>query len=348
MKPILTLIVSFLYFFSFSQIAKDRNTDEVFINYVYNKRPGNYENALLYLEKKKEREGFHFNYKNQAEIKKFQEKLKVAEKDTQLAQLKTNKKLLTIGLIIIANFLIIGMVLFFIYFRRKGKQLKKVQTDLQNLKENEIHKINYARDQAISGLRKQFSTQLHNDVGSILIATSSFLKSKKKLENNEEDKNLWDDISEELQKVYNIVRKESHQIYDASFDNTQFLADLDKNIRVIFSGQSIDLHTKISIEKDKNLTPEIKLCILSTIREACTNILKYAKAKNVSIDLTNDDENIYLEISNDSRKRSPKTKQVSLGIGLINLNEQIKTLNGVFTANHTEDGFAISAEIPLK
>lgn len=319
--------------------------DEV---YQYEKSAGNYKTALLYLEKKNEKEKQTYIYNNELQIKKYKEKLNVAKKDIELANLQTNKKSLTIAVIIIANLLIIGTILTTIYFRRKAKQLKKVETDIKNFTENEIHKINYARDEAVSGLKKQFSTQLHNDIGSILVATSSFLKTKKKLETNTEDQELWDDISGELQKVYNIVRNESHQIYDSSFDNEKFLSDLEKNIRVIFSGQAIKLHSNIQIDKEKTLTPEIKLCILSTVREACTNIMKYSNAKNVSIDLTNNDENIYLEINNDGKKKRSKTSELSLGIGLRNLKEQIDKLGGRFITNFTTDSFTISTEIPLK
>lgn len=313
--------------------------------YKSEKKHGRYKEALKFYEKHNEIQEQNYFINNQLQVRKFKEKLKVAEKDVQLAKLQTNKKNLTLGVIIIANVLLIGTVFFIIYLRRKSKELKKLETNIETFAENEIYKINFARDQAVNNLKKQFSAQLHNDVGSILTATSTFLQSKKKIETEEQDKELWDDIITELNTVYNIIRNESHQMYDSERDNETFLNDLEKNIRIIFSGQQITLHTKINIEKNKTLTPEMKHCFLTMIKESCLNIIKYAKAKNVYIYLSNSTDKLYLTIKNDGAKINRKA---SSGIGLKTLEDEVLSLSGKFTKTSLPNGFQLSAEIPFK
>lgn len=313
--------------------------------YKSEKRNGRYKEALEFYEKHNEIQKQNYFINNQLQVRKFKEKLKVAEKDAQLASLHAHKKNLTLGVIIIANVLIMGAVLFIIYLRRKSKQLKKLETNIETFTENEIYKINFARDQAVNSLKKQFSAQLHNDVGSILTATSTFLQSKKKIETEKQDKELWDDIITELNAVYRIIRNESHQMYDSALDNETFVNDLEKNIRIIFSGQQISLHTKMMIDKDKTLTPEMKHCFLTMIKESCINIIKYAKAKNVYIDLSNCPGKLYLTIKNDGAKIKRKT---SSGIGLKTLEDEVLSLSGKFTKTSLPNGFQLSAEIPFK
>ncbi|WP_428069945.1 sensor histidine kinase [Chryseobacterium gambrini] len=311
----------------------------------YEKERNNFQEAYRIKAKELEIIKQDRNEKLNLQFRELEKKYNISKKNEQIAELNVKKKSLTITLIFLWNLIMISAVFIFFYIRKKKRQSQKLAQHLKNITENEIHKINYAKQTAVNELKKKFSLQLHTDIGSALIATANFLKVKRKLEPDVKALELWDSLQKELQKIYTIVRNESHKIYESSCDS-DFLDELEKNIQLIFANSNIiNLQTQFDISSQIELLPETKVSILMMIKEGCTNIIKYSTAHNVFIKINNDENFIHVEIKDDGKKIffSDKRKQ---GIGLQTLKETIENLNGKFSISKTESGFSINANMP--
>jgi signal transduction histidine kinase len=315
---------------------------------AYEKDQNNYQQALVYTEKRqqilddKRNEEFHLK------MREFEKNKDILEKNIEITKQDNDKKQLIIFLIIL-NYLFLLFIAFgYFYIRKKRKDSEILYSKIKDVTENQINQIIFAKEEAIKELKKQFSMQLHTDVGSMLIATVNFLKIKKKIEPKQEDHQMWDSMIQELQKIYIIIRQESHEIYEKSYSNQEYLLKLEKNIQLIFNSNNvISLHTNFDIQNKTELSVDTKLSIIKLIKEGCTNILKHAKAKNININLVEDETSVILEIKDDGKPKFFKDK-TGIGIGLKTLMDRILSMNGnlYFGKRENCDGFEIIASFP--
>jgi signal transduction histidine kinase len=65
-------------------------------------------------------------------------------------------------------------------------------------------------------------------------------------------------------------------------------------------------------------------------QEALANIAKHSKAKQVEVRLSRSDSRVYLVVSDDGVGFNPDESGKSGGLGLINMRERVRQLNGTF------------------
>ncbi|HBD42009.1 MAG TPA: histidine kinase, partial [Lachnospiraceae bacterium] len=98
--------------------------------------------------------------------------------------------------------------------------------------------------------------------------------------------------------------------------------------------------TKISLEYDVEgtLPNPIKYAFIAIVKEAVNNIQKHSNAKNASIRVCMHPGFYLLSIADNGTKISTTD---SRGIGLSNMEERVRALNGVIRFD-TENGFKIT------
>ncbi|WP_143884266.1 sensor histidine kinase [Chryseobacterium binzhouense] len=309
--------------------------------YTIEKNRGNYEKALLYQEEMtKINENNNFlNYR--LKVRELEQKNKESKREVEINKLKITKRNLIIFIIIIANIVFIILAYYYYQNRKKKKKLEMLQNEIRNITNYEKQKIEIEKEFAVQEIQKKISTQLHNDIGATLVTTINFFKVKRKIENKESDLAFWDALIEDLQKIYANVRTKSHELHTPVTQNkiNDFLQNLEKNINLVFKTQdNINLSTAFKIAPETELSYAQKLIILSTLKEGCSNIVKHSNAKNVDIKLTENQEEIILEIENDDKKKRIKTptKSYQSGMGLQMLKNEIESNNGtLITKNNS-------------
>lgn len=94
------------------------------------------------------------------------------------------------------------------------------------------------------------------------------------------------------------------------------------------------------------LNNELGLNIYRIVQEAITNILKYAKAKNVLIELIQHEQHISLSIEDDGVGFDHNN--ISSGIGIQNMKNRSEILQGTFSLeSKPKEGTSISVQIPI-
>ena len=95
----------------------------------------------------------------------------------------------------------------------------------------------------------------------------------------------------------------------------------------------------------EDLPDEYKTCIYRVVQEALRNVTRHARARNVQVNLVQNDEGLRLTIQDDGQGFFPERQK---GIGLLGMEERIVHLHGSF---HLESqpgkGARIDVELPF-
>ena len=205
--------------------------------------------------------------------------------------------------------------------------------------------FNYRLQQvkAIGKLRTKISSDLHDDVGSLL---SGLAMQTEMLEINAQEKD-----KPKLKKITEISREAISKMRDLvwSIDNRRErmvdliermneLADemlLPKTISYQINSRKLNINKKLPIA--------IKQHLFYIYKEAITNILRHSNATNVTVDFKNKRGHGYLIIKDNGTKNLDNT---STGLGLENMKMRARKLDSSIRF-YTKDGFTISIKLPI-
>jgi signal transduction histidine kinase len=96
----------------------------------------------------------------------------------------------------------------------------------------------------------------------------------------------------------------------------------------------------------EDIPDEHKTCVYRIVQEALRNAVRHAKAKTVSVDLTQDADRLVLSIKDDGQGFSP---QFEKGLGLLGMEERVTHLHGQFRVESRRgQGSSIHVELPLR
>jgi len=251
---------------------------------------------------------------------------------------------------IITVLLLIVILLFVIYLQRaKQKEMLLLQTqqkangEIYQLMLNQQTKVEEARQKE----KKRIALELHDRIMNRLASTRLNLFVLSKKTDQETIKNCLNYI-EDIHQIENEIRNVSHDLNQDLFqEKDNFVTLLTEFIReqnsISKSKYELQIENTINWESISN---EIKMHIFRIIQEASYNCNKYANATNVVICFTIDERNICVSIS-DNGNGFDTEKEID-GIGLKNMQERIKTLNGFFSIKSSSDGTTLYLMIPFK
>ena len=195
--------------------------------------------------------------------------------------------------------------------------------------------------------RNRISQELHDGILGRLFGTRvgmGFLD----INADEETQKQHESFLDELQEIEKEIREVSHKLND-NFE------DLDVNFTTIIN-QLLESKSKIGDFKfhlniDQNIswksTDEIiKVNVYRIIQETLQNTIKHAKAENVTLDFSTNEQELNVHIKDDgvgfNLKKSKK------GIGLKNIKSRIEKLNGtVEISSAPNKGTQIHIKIPI-
>lgn len=251
---------------------------------------------------------------------------------------------------IITTLLLIVILLFVIYLQRaKQKELSLIQIQQKSNEEiyqlmlNQHLKVEEARQKE----KRRIALELHDGIMNRLASTrlNLFVLSKKtdQVTINNCLKYIGD-----IHQIENEIRNISHDLNQELFqEKDSFVTLLTQFIREQNSLSKSKYELQIeSIINWESISSEIKMHIFRIIQEASYNCNKYANATRVIISFTLDDINLCVSISDDGDGFD--TEKEKDGIGLKNIQQRIKTLNGFFSIKSSNSGTTLYFMIPFK
>lgn len=195
---------------------------------------------------------------------------------------------------------------------------------------------------AIERLRTKISSDLHDDVGSILtgLAMQTEIMSMSKKDKEKESMMELTSMSRDaMERMRDIV-----WAMDARKDKYENLIDRMRD----FARRNLEpkeIEYEFDLEKinmEETLQPNVRQQMYLIFKEALTNIVKHSDAKNVNIGFSQNKKIVTLTIHDNGSK---KPIQKSDGLGMSNMKKRAKDIGGTLSFDY-ENGYKVSAQVP--
>ncbi len=241
----------------------------------------------------------------------------------------------SVSLIIILSALALGQ-------RKRRKLQAEKDAALIRERENGIKAVFDAQEEE----RQRIAKDLHDGVGQQVSALKIHLQGfKKRFSANmpEEEKKI-DDILEMVSETGNDIRNISHQMMPRALTELGLVAALEDMLEKSFKYHKI----RYSFEQhgmDERLSEHVEIGLYRIAQELINNILKHAGASKVDVQLLKTPSHCILIVEDDGK--GIDSEGSSDGIGMMNINNRLRTLKGELNMESEEGGTIATIRIAL-
>ncbi len=172
--------------------------------------------------------------------------------------------------------------------------------------------------------RGMISAELHDSVNQLLMSARLHINAAK---NNEKANELIGKASDYLLMAVDEIRGLSHKLNSSIVKTLGLPSCMISICNNLYQFNDIEVTHHIQQEAIDKLSPEQQLVIFRIMQEQSSNIMKYSRAANVTVSLTDYGKQCQLIISDDGIGFD-KHKQKSNGIGFINIFNRVDAYNG--------------------
>lgn len=188
--------------------------------------------------------------------------------------------------------------------------------------------------------RNRIAREIHDHVGHILSRCILQIGALSTVYKEEPLHEELTQVNATLNSAMTNIRESVHDLHDDSIDLRQAVTEAVSPLR--------DRYTvTIDFDMSSAVPSNVKYCIISTVKEAVSNILKHSNADRVLL-IFREHPGFYQLAVEDNGTLLPSSSAGLMdhgGIGLSNMQDRVETLNGIFRIS-TEHGFRISFSIP--
>lgn len=252
---------------------------------------------------------------------------------------------------VIAIVLVIVILLFIIYKQQSQKKEFLLIQNQQKVNE-EIYQLMLQQQQkeeeAKQKEKKRIAIELHDNVMNKLASTRFNLFTLTQQTNTDNTNNAKQYI-QTIKEIEDEIRNLTHELSKEHFlENNSFVSLVTELVHQ--QNQAHPTNYQLQIDESINwdsIPSEIKMNLYRIIQEAIHNCNKYAKATQVQIKLTK--KNNQLQLSINDNGIGFDVNEVKQGIGLLNMQHRIESINGSITIHSTaRTGTEINCTIIIK
>ncbi|PID67821.1 MAG: hypothetical protein CR968_04745 [Flavobacteriia bacterium] len=277
---------------------------------------------------------------NKAYVDELEIKYDTLKQEQELKNQRLQKQYLLIGFIII---LIPLIALFYTYYQKLQAQsaLNKTMKQVNDekiatlLKTQELELIK-ATVEGEEKERNRIAQELHDSIGGNLASIKMQLSS-----DNQKH------IIKQVDETYHQVRDLSHNLTTEKIRKNSFSQLLSAYVQNIKKASKQEIYLELYPEWAINaLDNTLKTELFKIIQELITNTLKHANAKEITIQLTKLEDSLKLLYEDDGIGFD--THNIQEGIGLKNIKERLKTIDGTLHIDsHKYRGTIIDIDVSL-
>ncbi|MBM7714733.1 signal transduction histidine kinase [Bacillus thermophilus] len=174
---------------------------------------------------------------------------------------------------------------------------------------------------------KRLAHELHDGVGQSLFSVSVALQAIESFVHDNKQLNEYIvEVRKELQKVMDDINSYSHRLRPHSLDQLGLEPTIRHLIELIHK-QVPGIDIELTTEGIDRSDPAVEINLYRITQEALHNVIKYAKATKVDINLLRDKTHIYLTIK-DNGIGFARDKIQNEGLGLKHMEERVDQLGG--------------------
>ncbi|WP_462251596.1 sensor histidine kinase [Ferruginibacter sp.] len=193
--------------------------------------------------------------------------------------------------------------------------------------------------------RNEIGRELHDNVNQILAAANIHL-GLVRIGNHEKSLELVKEGQHLIMKAVDEIRKLTHNIVSSHIDDMGVIIAIENLVDEINSLLAFKIEFKHNIIEEIIPYP-VGLTVFRIIQEQLNNIMKYASATKVFINLSIMDDQLVLNISDDGVGAA--FDEIKKGIGLSNIKNRTTAYNGkVSFETSPGKGFKVNVQLPLE
>ena len=214
----------------------------------------------------------------------------------------------------------------------RTEELSELSTYLQTVREEEKSRL--ARD-------------IHDELGGILVGAKmdvAWAAQKCKTALPEAAEKLGRAL-EILDEGVEMKRRIIEELRPTLLDNLGISSALDWQVRQTCERAGLNCELNLA---DIELPPEVSIALYRIVQEALTNIVKYASARNVDVELLGDEDGVSLIVHDDGAGLPMGVESSRLSHGIVGMRQRVRALNGTFKiGSRPGSGTTIEVFIPL-
>ena len=194
--------------------------------------------------------------------------------------------------------------------------------------------------------RRRLSRELHDETGQALTSILLGLKSIEDAQGTERFPAALADLREIAVATLQDVRRLAVELRPKALDDFGLVAALER-LTTTFSEQTgIAAHLESQLP-DARLPSEIETVLYRVVQEALTNVLKHARAQNVSVLLHARPGRVAVVIEDDGRGIQESDGSGD-GIGLVGMQERVALVGGRLELESSGNGTTLVVEVPTE
>jgi len=197
--------------------------------------------------------------------------------------------------------------------------------------------------------KSKLARDLHDELGGIMVSAKmdvGWVEKRLKTSDPEASAKL-SRAQQALDDGVQIKRRIIEELRPTLLDNLGLSAALEWQVHEICDAAGL----KSTIETpsdDSAIPPPVAIALYRILQEALTNIIKYAHAKHVQVDLGVSADNVSLVIEDDGVGIPHKAQTDKLSHGIAGMRQRVRALHGEFSIERAADGGTmIEVNIPL-
>lgn len=214
----------------------------------------------------------------------------------------------------------------------RTEELSELSTYLQTVREEEKSRL--ARD-------------IHDELGGILVGAKMDVAWAA-----QRCKTTLPEAAEKLNRALTVLdegvemkRRIIEELRPTLLDNLGIASALDWQIRQTCERAGLQCELNLA---ELELPPEVAITVYRIVQEALTNIVKYASARTVDVELLGDAESISLIVHDDGAGLPAGVESNRLSHGIVGMRQRVRALNGTFKiGSRPGSGTTIEVFVPL-
>jgi signal transduction histidine kinase len=214
----------------------------------------------------------------------------------------------------------------------RTEELSELSTYLQTVREEEKSRL--ARD-------------IHDELGGILVGAKMDVAWAA-----QRCKTALPEAAEKLNRALTVLdegvemkRRIIEELRPTLLDNLGISSALDWQVRQTCERAGLQCELNLA---DLELPPEVSIALYRIAQEALTNIVKYASARNVEVELLGDEDGVSLIVHDDGAGLPSGVESSRLSHGIVGMRQRIRALNGTFKiSSRPGSGTMIEVFIPV-
>lgn len=226
-------------------------------------------------------------------------------------------------------------------------QQKQAETELK-IAHQKLEQLYIRQDDIKENERKTIAREIHDELGQLLTALKIDLSwAKDNVGDCHTVKNRIAGMIDLVDETIKSVQRISADIRPGLLDDLGLIPTIE------WCSQEFEMRTGINCHfapLDIRCTNEKKnLALYRIVQEGLTNVIRHAKAKNVTINLNRVNDKLVLEIIDDGVGLHKEQVDSIKSLGIIGIKERVKQYNGIFEITSDLDkGTKLHIEIPYK